>query len=527
MSNYSSKHPVRSSPLLVPIGLIVAYLASQTVAWNWPAASSYFRFQAFVGCTSLAALLIAVWCLFNRSLSTVTKYSGVGICCLAMLFAMKATRVDGYLGDATPNVTWSWLASRTASVLTESQPNDVAATHRIDTSISESDSPGFLGVKRDGTIHGQKLSTDWAHHPPKQLWRRSVGAAWSSFAVAGNVAITQEQRADSEATVCYDLNTGEERWAHLEPGIKFSEAYGGEGPRATPTIHDGFVYSLGATGVLNCLHGTTGERVWTTNILEDADADNLGWGMSGSPLVCNGCVVVNPGGKQNRSVIAYNAFDGEIRWQAGNGQASYSSPMQTTIAGVQQIILLNGPALESYEPSTGELLWSYPWIVNDAVMTSIAQPVVVGHDRVFISSGYGKGCALIELTTTGQHLATREVWSPNRTLKSKLSNVVVRDGFAYGLDEQVLVCLDLATGQRQWKAGRYGYGQILRIDDTLLIQTESGDVVLVRATPTEHREITRFSPLSTKTWTVPVVAKNKLLVRNDREAACYELSLEE
>jgi outer membrane protein assembly factor BamB len=502
-----------------PVAIIACYAASQAVMWSWTTLGTFIQFRCFVASTSLAAVFVAAWLFFNKWLADSTRYAGVIVCCFAAWFAMKAVRSDGYLGDATPNLTWTW------SGRSPDEMGNATTETRIDLTISDTDSPGFLGQNRDATVREIRLSTDWMANPPKQLWRRSVGPAWSSFAVAGNVAITQEQRGDDEATVCYDLATGHERWVHLEARVKFNETYGGEGPRATPTIYAGRVYSMGATGILNCLDGATGERIWSRNILDDAGAENLPWAMAGSPLVFDDFVVVNPGGSDGRSVIAYDADDGKIKWQAGSGQAAYSSPSRATIGGIEQVVLLNGPALEGYEARTGRPMWSYAWEVNASMLTSITQPVFSGGNRIFISSGYGKGCALLDLKRAEGGLSMDEVWSPNRNLKSKMSSLVARDGFVYGLDEQVLVCLDLATGKRRWKAGRYGHGQLLLVDDVLLIQAESGEVALVQATPEDHRELTRFSPLSSKTWTVPVIAGNKLLVRNDREAACFELPL--
>ena len=527
MTNLSSDYTRGWIRFRIPVGILTAYAISQSVVWHWPTLSNFFRFQFFVASTVLAAVVGAIWCLFSSWLTGPTKFAGVVLCCASALLATKATRVDGYLGDATPNLAWSW-AARSTGVLGGAQPaGDVTAESRDFLAVGWFDSPGFLGRQRSATVQGLRLATDWMRNPPKQLWRRDVGPGWSSFAVTGSVAITQEQRGDDEATVCYDLETGHERWVHLEGNVRFDENYGGAGPRATPTIHNRQVYSLGATGILNCLDGTTGSRIWSTNILQDAGADNLGWGMSGSPLVFDEMVVVNPGGTDGRSVIAYHAQTGQVAWQTGTGQAAYSSPIHVTVAGVEQVVLLNGPGLEGYEANTGQPLWSFPWVVNGSGMTSLTQPVPVGADRFFISSGYGQGCALLTVNITEDGFSADTVWPPNRNLKSKLSSLVLRDGFVYGLDEQVLVCLDLQNGKRRWKGGRYGHGQLLLVEDLLLVQAESGDVALVQATPDGRQELARFSPLSSKTWTVPVVAGNKLLVRSDREAACYELPVAE
>ena len=163
------------------------------------------------------------------------------------------------------------------------------------------------------------------------MWRQPVGGGYASFAVAGDLAVTIEQRRDQEAVVGYDVATGHERWTYSYPA-HFVERLGGPGPRATPTIRDGDVYSLGATGVLACLKAATGELKWSVNILDGQP--NVAWAMSGSPLVYDRFVVVNPGAQtaanQGKAVVAYDRETGKPVWRAGSARAGYSSPMLVT-----------------------------------------------------------------------------------------------------------------------------------------------------------------------------------------------------
>ncbi|MEQ8790012.1 MAG: PQQ-binding-like beta-propeller repeat protein [Pirellulaceae bacterium] len=395
------------------------------------------------------------------------------------------------------------------------------------------DWPAFRGAQRDGRVAGVRLAADWPTAGPSEVWRQPVGAGWSSFAVVGDYCFTQEQRGESETVVCYELATGRECWVHRDDGVFHGYPGGDYGPRATPAVVGGCVYSLGALGVLNCLDATNGEARWSVDILADNNTHNCHYGMCGSPLVLDDLVLddlvfVSPGGA-GASLVAYDAESGAKVWSAGDDQGSYSSPQPAVIGGRRQVLLLSGDSLSGHRLEDGKVTWSYPWVSNPDEKNNVCQPVVLPTakervTRVFIASGYGQGCVLLEITRQGDEFALREVWS-NRNLKAKFSSVVVRDGFVYGLDERILVCLDLETGQRRWKQGRYGFGQLILIDDVLLVQAESGDVALVGADPSAYEEFARFSPLSNRTWNHPVVAGSRLLVRNASEAACYELPL--
>jgi outer membrane protein assembly factor BamB len=345
-----------------------------------------------------------------------------------------------------------------------------------------------------------------------------MGAGWSGFAVANGIAVTQEQRADREMVVAYDLATGAPRWSHAD-AARFESTVAGDGPRATPTIAGRRVYTLGSTGVLNALDLATGRRLWTRDIGRDNDARQPDWGRSGSPLAMDDFVVVSAGGANERSLVAYQRETGEPAWHAGNDFTSYSSPLVATLAGVRQIVSLNQASVTAHDPASGRILWEYPW---PAPQPTVAQPLVLPGDRVLLSAGYGVGSKLLHVTREAEALRATLVWESLR-MKAKFTNLVVHEGFVYGLDEGVLVCLDLSNGERRWKSGRYGHGQVILAGDLLLVQTEEGDVVLVEPRPDSHRELARLSVFSQKTWNPPALAGRFLLLRNDAEAACYEL----
>jgi outer membrane protein assembly factor BamB len=303
---------------------------------------------------------------------------------------------------------------------------------------------------------------------------------------------------------------------------------GGNGPRATPTIADGDVYSLGATGVLVRLDGATGAVKWKVNILDDND--NIQWGMSGSPLVYDQLVVVNPGAQREsakgRAVVAYDRETGKVRWSAGDRKASYCSPQLATIHGVRQVLVVDGEAIGAFDAATGQELWSYEWRTNPEV--NVGQPLVFDGDRVFISSGYGHGCILIRVTQADGKWSAEKVWE-NQNLRCKFTSPVYRAGFIYGIDDSAgsLTCLDAKDGRRKWKDGRYGNGQILLAGDVIVVGSETGKLALVEATPEAFRELANLQVLhGSKNWNHLTLARGRAYVRNHETMACYELPAE-
>ena len=376
----------------------------------------------------------------------------------------------------------------------------------------------FRGPGRDGRYAGRML-TSWPAGGLKPIWKQPIGEGYASFVVHNGLAITIEQRGTREVVAAYDVRTGREVWTNVWTAA-FREFMGGDGPRATPTLADGLVYALGGEGELRCLDATTGKLVWRINILDDAGAGNIQWGMSGAPLIVDDTVVVTPGGPDGKSVVAYNRRTGARVWAAQNDQAGYAAPMLATLEGVRQILVFSATRLMGLKPGNGEFLWEYPWRTQADINAS--QPLVVGDNRVFVSSGYGVGGAVIELAREGDAFRVREVWRHNR-IKNRFNSSVLHNGFIYGFDESILTCVDAATGEVKWKGGRYGYGQMILAGDQIVLLTEEGDLVLLRATPSAHEELARFSAIEGKTWNHPAITNGILLVRNLREMAAFDL----
>ena len=399
----------------------------------------------------------------------------------------------------------------------------------------------FRGPHRDGRYTGTAIRTDWPGAGIDPVWSQPIGGGYASFVVAGGLAFTIEQRRDDEVVAAYDVATGIEQWSRAWPG-HFRETMGGPGPRATPTWHDGRLYALGAAGRFVCLDAATGEVLWERDILADGGAANLPWAMSGAPLVVDDTVVVLPGGAGGWSVAAYDRLTGEVVWHVLDDVQAYTSPMLATLGGARQIVVVSAERAAGLRPGDGALLWEHPWAVP--IVPNIAQPLVVGDARLFLSASYGKGGALIELARPdgrvgsfadeklprrellapdGDRFTVTTVWETNR-MKNKFSSSVLIDGYIYGLDEAILACIDAATGELMWKGGRYGYGQLLAAGDHLVVLTERGDLVLVRATPDAHEEVAGFRAIEGKTWNVPAMAAGRILVRNARQMAAFDLS---
>jgi outer membrane protein assembly factor BamB len=509
-------------PILILIG------SAGWLGYVWLSRSEAFSFGDRVGTTIsstvLTFLLLAVWFLF---MGPARWYMRALLIALVPCALVGLIRQVSFNGDMVPEFRFRWqptsddlLDAYNQSKQSGSSPAYVAIPR-----IVLADFPEYRGQKRDGVVHGPALSRDWKTHPPRQLWKRPVSGGYASVSVAGDLAVTIEQHRENEAVVAYDVGTGQEVWKFEYPG-HFKEPLGGPGPRATPTIVDGEVYSLGANGDLVCLDLTKGAPRWTVNTLEDNE--NVQWGMSGSPLVYDNFVVVNPGAQKDsakgRAVVAYDRLTGKVAWSAGSTKAGYSSPMLATLAGKRQVLLLDGDVLAGYDPQDGHELWHYDWAAFNGI--NVAQPLLLDGDRIFISTGYKKGCALLHVTNEEGKWRVESIWgNPNPALGCKFTSPVYCEGFFYGLDDGILACVEEKTGKRRWKDGRYGHGQLLLADDMLVIFSETGKLVLVQTNPDAFQELAS-TPIfaESKNWNPLSLANGKVFLRNEKELACYQLT---
>ena len=376
--------------------------------------------------------------------------------------------------------------------------------------------PGFRGARRDGVVNGVRISTDWSASPPIELWRRPIGPGWSSFAVGSDLLYTQEQRGDDEIVASYSVTTGKPAWWHRD-AARFWESNAGAGPRGTPTLSNGRVYALGATGILNVLDARSGSVVWSRNVPSDSGVAVPDWGFSSSPLVVDDLVIVAASGK----LIAYQVATGSPRWKGPARGGSYSSPQLSTIDGVPQVVLLSYSGATSVAPADGTVLWQHDWPGS-----TIVQPGVAG-DNFLISNGGGMGgyaTRRIAVVHGPTGWSAEERWTSN-TLKPDFNDFVVHKGHAFGFDGSLLACVSVEDGKRVWKGGRYGKGQLVLLpdQDLLLVLSEEGELALVKATPDEFKELARFQAIDGKTWNHPALVGDVLLVRNGQEMAAFRL----
>lgn len=468
----------------------------------------------------LVILLNLLWLLFTPRFSWKKRLAGLAVF-LLIGFGMKLTlRVDGTVnGTGLPRFTWKWSAvpELAGKPLQAADATAVADKKQL---AQAANIPQFFGPNRDGVVIGANLARDWKASSPKELWRQPIGAGWSAFAVVDGRAYTQEQRGDEEMVTCYDLFTGKLRWAHTDKTC-FTQWQAGTGPHATPTVADGRIYSYGATGLLNCLDAATGRQIWQRSVLTENNVPNNEWGASSSPLLVDEKVIVTGGNNHGPTLFAFQRDTGAPLWKSGDDRASYASPIVATLAGRRVIVSNNARGFSACDPVTGAVLLDCAW--GGDKWPKASQPVIVGEDRVFVSAGYGYGSHLFQIKAEAEDkLSATELWH-NLRMKTQFNTPAVRDGHAYGLDDGRLECLDLATGERLWKEGNFGAGQSLLVDDLVIVQSESGPVYLTAAKPAGYEELGRIDALSSKTWNHPTLAGRYLLLRNDREAVCYEL----
>ena len=489
--------------------------------------------------SSLIVLITAIWFAVRTRFPAAVRFTPLALIVLGLAVFFSLFKFAGWSGSLVPKFVRRG-AEQTIAPITPANTlatGDIATVRQVAT--TPLDFPQFLGPHRNQQVTAVRLERDWNANPPEQVWRHGIGHGWSSFAVVADYAVTQEQRDEQEMVVCYDLKTGNVRWGHADD-VSFGteQAFGGTGPRATPTIHDSRVFTVGGTGILNCLELATGRRLWSRNIVEENSAKNAYWGKANSPLIVGDLVVVSAGGPDGNSLVAYRQADGQRAWSGGDDVAAYASPSLAALCGIRQILIVNQDWVTGHDANNGRVLWRFEWPGKTKGDANCSQAHVVGENQVFVSKGYTKGAGLFEFdpaavreaAQSGKPTAPTRVWdnvtNARAVLKTKLSNVCFRNGFVYGLDEEILQCVDLATGKQQWKRGRYGQGQLLMIDDLLLVQTEDGRIVLVEANPKEHVELDSFQAIEGEPcWNCPALAGPYLLVRNKYEAACYKLPL--
>jgi outer membrane protein assembly factor BamB len=511
-------------PWFPPVAIVLA-AAGTVAAWAWPSETLEPGARFFVSVSIVGSILIllALWFVFCSGLRWIVRWGA--------LLAVALAFVGGYL-LLEPEIEFDGeMRPIGFHVGRRALSREIVVTHRAAapkgapaplSPLTESDFPEYRNTRRDGIVTSFNIFRDWTARPPKELWRQPCGGGYAGFVAQGDLLVTIEQRGADEAVVGYDANSGQERWTVSYPA-DFREPLGGDGPRATPTIAGGDVYSVGAKGMFLCLDAATGARRWNVELL--AANANIPWGQCGSPLIVDHLVVVTPGAQTqaaaNHAVRAYDRSTGKLVWASGSRKAGYSSPQLSEIAGAKQIVLLDGEAVAGFDPHSGRELWNHPWPTYQDI--NVAQPLVLDGDRVFVSSGYDHGCAMLRVSSNGPVWKVEELWS-NKSLKCKFSSPVLHRGYIYGLDEAHLVCVNAADGKRKWKGNRYGFGQILLAGDLIVVGAENGRLALVESNPDSFREAAIIDALGgNKNWNHLALARGRAYLRNHREMVAFDL----
>jgi outer membrane protein assembly factor BamB len=488
---------------------------------------------------SLGILFAWLSIVLNKAISIPAKLAVTFLPWFAVLAGLGRYEFKGFDGELRPQFRLRSAASEAPPTADVNSPTDSNANPVSPNKYSLGEFNQFLGNSRTGIVDGVQLNEDWSKTPPKILWKKPIGAGWAGFAIKEELAITLEEHAGADCVVALDRADGSVRW-RTKLGGKHYNAMGGAGPMATPTIVENRLWVQSSVGLVACLDFEDGKLLWSVDLLERAGIDGkdaqaiaeqaVTWGRSGSPLVDGDLVIVPFGGKPDASagsLIALDRSSGEERWRTGTEQISYASPAKLRIRGEDQIVIVNEANVTGHAPATGEVLWQYAWPGQSNGGASVSQPVLIDDNRVFLSKSYYVGSTLLDFSnwTRGASLIV-PVWKDASLMKSKFTNVVLKEGYIFGLSDGIMECLRVDDGKRMWKdtkKGRFGHGQILLVGDYILIAAEEGQCVLMRASPNKSEILGELQVIEGVTWNPLALVRDQLFMRNGQEAACVQL----
>jgi outer membrane protein assembly factor BamB len=377
----------------------------------------------------------------------------------------------------------------------------------------------WRGPNRDGHSDETGLLKDWPANGPPQVWRATgAGNGFASFSASGGKLFTLGARGNVEYVIAFDAASGKRLW-ETPNGQRFRNEMG-DGPRSTPTIDGNRLFAFGGTGELSCLDTATGTKIWSVNVVQQFGGTTPYWGYSESPLVIGDRIVLNAGGRK-ASIVAVNKADGKTLWQNHNDAAGYSSPMLLRTGSLQQVVFFTGQRALAVDPRDGRLLWSYDRASNNTA--NIATPIIRGN-RVFFSSDYGTGAALLDVKAAGNVASAQEVYFTREMRNHHASSVVVGDHI-YGFSSSILTALKFDTGDLAWRNRSVGKGSLIYADERLYLYSEQGVVGLAEASPAAYREHGRFSIQQSgpPTWSHPIISNGRLIIRDQDNVYAYDV----
>lgn len=392
----------------------------------------------------------------------------------------------------------------------------LAALPTVVSNRAADDWPQWRGPNRDGRSAETGLLKAWPAGGPPLAWRATgAGSGYSSFATSGGRLYSLGARGSTEFVVAFDAASGKRLWETVH-GTRFSNDRG-DGPRATPTIQGDRVYAFGASGDLSVLDAASGKIHWTVNVLKQYRGSNIQWGLSESPLVLEDRILVNAGG----TIVALRKTDGTSIWTSASDEAGYSSAVVHKVGNVTEAIYFTSTRVLGVDVNSGRQLWSYGQVANRTA--NIATPIVRGN-RVFVSSDYGTGSALLELTAAGNNVSAKQVYF-TRQMKNHHATSILVGEHLYGFDSAILTAMKFDTGEVAWQNRSVGKGSLTFADDRLYLYSEGGVVGLAEATPTGYQEHGRFGLKtgSLPTWSHPVVSGGTLFLRDQDTIYAYDV----
>ncbi|MDB6125297.1 MAG: outer rane biosis protein BamB [Pedosphaera sp.] len=391
-----------------------------------------------------------------------------------------------------------------------------------------SDWPQFLGPTRNGVYTNADLAESWPKEGPAVVWQKNIGQGFSGPVVAGHKLILFHRLADKETVECLDARTGKQLWS-FSYGTAYQDDFGfDKGPRATPSIVDGRVYTFGAEGMLHCLDFASGKKVWSVNAKKEFQAGKGFFGIACSPLVEGNVVLLNIGGVDGAGIVAFDKATGKVLWKTSNDEASYSAPTAATIDGTRYAVVLTRSALNGLDPTTGKSCFEYPFKPPMNASVSAATPLAIG-DLIFLSASYGTGAAVLRLKDG----KLEKVWSAQDVLSNHYATSVHHNGFLYGIDGRTdpgfhpgasLRCVELKTGKVHWKKDDFGAATITLAGDQLLILTERGELIRALATPDDFKPNARAEVFPNHVRAYPALVDGFLYARSKDKLLCVDLS---
>ncbi len=385
--------------------------------------------------------------------------------------------------------------------------------------------PQWRGPNRDAVSSEEGLLKEWRQGAPKVLWRIAIGEGFSSISVSGGRLYTLWDAPAGQLLVGLDAAGGKELWRR-RLDARFESSWG-NGPRSTPVVDGGIVFAASARGRLHAVDARDGRPIWSHDLAAEYGAGIPEYGYSSSPLVEDGKLLVEVGGREGLAFVAFDQQTGEVAWTSQTDAAAYSSPLALTAGGIRQIVFFSAAGLFALAPGDGRLLWRHPWNSScpaTGIPTNVAQPIFIAPDRIFISGGYGTvtGSEVVRLIGGGDGFRAESVWKTEK-LRNLLNSSVLHEDHLYGFDVGILKCVDARTGEEKWKARGFQRGSLIAADGHLIVLGEEGRLALVEATPAGFREKASAQILEGRSWTMPTLANGRLYLRNQSELLCLDM----